>query len=74
MFPYGTDGNLMASHLLYNGEDQVQSKLKIDKSFNINRREGKQSEYSDCATRFSCLLEFFVDEEGTPRYWQVFQA
>ena len=37
----------MASHLFFNGEDQVQSKLKIDKSFNINRREGKQSEYLD---------------------------
>ena len=49
----------MASHLFFNGEDQVQSKLKIDKSFNINRREGKQSEYLDCATSFACLVEFF---------------
>ena len=74
MLPYGTDGNLMASCLFYNGEYQVQSKLKIDKAFNINRREEKQSEYLDCATSFACLLEFFVDEEGTPRYWQVCQA
>ena len=68
MFPYGTDGNLMASCLFYNNKDKVQSKLKIYKAFN---REEKQSEYLDCATSFACLLEFFVDEEGTPRYWQV---
>ena len=62
------------SRFFFNGEDQVRSTLKIDNAFNINRREGKQSECPDCSTSFAFLLEFFADEVGPPGYWKVFQA
>ena len=68
MFPYGTYVIPMASCLFFNGEDQVLSMLKNNKVININRREGKQSEYPDSAMSFACLHEFFVAEEGPPGY------